>query len=204
MLAVARASRSTLSRRAAARCCAWRRWAYLTGALDLTAGDMGTGGRRSCGWKRPRGSGASAAADVARESADADARLENSIPLRMTLMGVMRRLRPKVLILPYWEARHPDHYVTSTLGFEAAFSVGHPQDGRSLGRAAPPAQGGVRIDVRQRDAFVRGGHALFDRRMESLFAYDSQYAEVEKGAKLFPKKDEIMTGSARLRGSTAI
>jgi hypothetical protein len=31
----------------------------------------------------------------------------------------------------------------------------------------------------------------FDRRMESLFAYESQYGEVETGTNLFPKKDEI-------------
>jgi hypothetical protein len=32
----------------------------------------------------------------------------------------------------------------------------------------------------------------FDRRMESLFAYESQYAERQDGAALFPNKNEIV------------
>jgi len=29
-----------------------------------------------------------------------------------------------VLILPYWEGRHPDHYTASVLGYEASFLAG--------------------------------------------------------------------------------
>ncbi len=39
-----------------------------------------------------------------------DARLENNIGARMTLAVKIRELQPRVVILPYWEARHPDHY----------------------------------------------------------------------------------------------
>jgi N-acetylglucosamine malate deacetylase 1 len=53
-----------------------------------------------------------------------DARLENTLSARMTLAVKIRELRPRVVILPYWEGRHPDHYRASELGYEACFLAG--------------------------------------------------------------------------------
>src|SRR6202051_2490953 len=95
-----------------------------TGILDLTQGEMGT-----------RGS----AEDRAREAADAakilgagwrraldipDGRVENTWENRLKVASVMRETRPRVVILPYWKGRHPDHYTTSVLGYEACFLAG--------------------------------------------------------------------------------
>ena len=165
---------------------------YVTGALDLTAGDMGTRGNPELRMQEARKAAALLRLSFRENLQMPDARLENTIPLRMTLMGVVRRLKPKVVILPYWEARHPDHYVTSHLGIEACFLSGlakmddlsAPHRPRkvvyaSLYSTAPPS-------------FVVDITPYFDRRMESLFAYESQYGESQEGAGLFPKKDEII------------
>jgi len=97
---------------------------YRTGILDLTQGEMGT-----------RGS----AEDRAREAAEAarilkvswrhaldipDGRVENTWENRLKVVRLLREQRPRVLILPYWEGRHPDHYTASILGYEAAFISG--------------------------------------------------------------------------------
>src|ERR1700675_2989305 len=97
---------------------------YRTGILDLTQGEMGT-----------RGS----AEDRAREAAEAakilnvawrqaldipDGRVENTWENRLKVVRVIREQRPRVMILPYWEGRHPDHYTASILGYEAAFLSG--------------------------------------------------------------------------------
>jgi LmbE family N-acetylglucosaminyl deacetylase len=97
---------------------------HRTGILDLTQGEMGT-----------RGS----AEDRAREAADAakilgtswrgaldipDGRVENTWENRLKVVRVLRELRPRVVILPYWKGRHPDHYTASVLGYEACFLAG--------------------------------------------------------------------------------
>src|SRR6185503_2204098 len=97
---------------------------YRTGILDLTAGDMGTRGT-----PEQRLSEAAEAARVMlvgrRENLHfPDARLENTISARMTLALKIREFRPRVVILPYWQGRHPDHYRTAELGFEACFLSG--------------------------------------------------------------------------------
>ena len=37
---------------------------------------------------------------------------------------MIRETRPRVIILPYWKGRHPDHYTASVLGYEACFLAG--------------------------------------------------------------------------------
>jgi LmbE family N-acetylglucosaminyl deacetylase len=95
-----------------------------TGILDLTQGEMGTRGT---------------AEDRAREAADAakilgvswrraldipDGRVENTWENRLKVASVIRETRPRVVILPYWKGRHPDHYTASVLGYEACFLAG--------------------------------------------------------------------------------
>src|SRR5258708_14497745 len=105
-----------------------------TGILDLTQGEMGTRGT---------------ADDRAREAAEAakilkvsfrqaldipDGRVENTWENRLKIAQVIRQQRPRVVILPYWQGRHPDHYPTSTLVYEAVFIAGLNQLGTTQAR----------------------------------------------------------------------
>src|SRR5881394_3390623 len=97
---------------------------HRTGILDLTRGEMGTRGTAE---ERAR-----EAADAAkilqvswREALDIpDGRVENTWENRLKVAGIIRQTRPRVVILPYWEGRHPDHYTASKLGYEACFLGG--------------------------------------------------------------------------------
>src|ERR1700754_1895917 len=95
-----------------------------TGILDLTRGESGTRGTAA-----DREAEANAAARILnvahREALDLpDGNVENTLANRLKLAAVLRRLRPRVVILPYWQGRHPDHYTSATLGYEACFVSG--------------------------------------------------------------------------------
>lgn len=97
---------------------------YRTGILDLTQGEMGTRGSAE-----DRAREAAAAAKILgtswREALDIpDGRVENTWDNRLKVVRVLRERRPRVLILPYWKGRHPDHYTASVLGYEACFLSG--------------------------------------------------------------------------------
>jgi bacillithiol biosynthesis deacetylase BshB1 len=100
---------------------------YKTGILDLTAGEMGTRGT-----PETRAKEAAKAAKLLQVKwrgtlgvPDSDVQATRQHKLR--LAAVIRQLRPKTVILPYWEARHPDHYHASTLGYEGCFLAGLKQ-----------------------------------------------------------------------------
>jgi LmbE family N-acetylglucosaminyl deacetylase len=97
---------------------------HRTGILDLTRGEMGTRGTAE-----DRACEATEAARILqvswREALDIpDGRVENTWQNRLKVARVIRQTRPRVVILPYWEGRHPDHYTASKLGYEACFLAG--------------------------------------------------------------------------------
>src|ERR1041385_4785521 len=97
---------------------------YRTAILDLTRGEIGTRGTAE-----DREQEAKNAAEILqvswRDALDIpDGRVENTWENRLKVARVIREQRPRVVILPYWLGRHPDHYTCSTLGYEACFLAG--------------------------------------------------------------------------------
>ncbi|HYP13314.1 MAG TPA: bacillithiol biosynthesis deacetylase BshB1 [Bryobacteraceae bacterium] len=177
---------------------------YVTGAIDLTAGEMGSRGSPELRLEE-----AGAAASVLRLSDRfnmrfPDTKLLNWAEFRGRLALEVRRLRPRVVILPYWEGRHPDHYHASQIGFEACFLSGL----KKLDPATEPHRPFKVIYsssyANVTPSFVVDISAYFDRRMESLFCYRSQYDAQETASELFPDQAEIrdrMAGIARFYGN---
>ena len=97
---------------------------YKTGILDLTAGEMGTRGG-----PETRAKEAARAARILKVSYRGtlgvpDSDVQPSRHHKLALAKKIRELRPHTVILPYWQARHPDHYHASTLGYEGCFLAG--------------------------------------------------------------------------------
>ena len=164
---------------------------YRTGALDLTAGDMGTRGTPE---QRVLESETAAGHMLLSWRGNLhfpDARLENTISARMTLAVKIRELKPRVVIIPYWQARHPDHYRCSEMAFEACFLAGL----KKLDEYSEPHRpqkilySSLYADVKP--SFIVDISAQFERRMTALLSYVSQYGETTEGGTLFPSEQEI-------------
>jgi len=164
---------------------------YRTGVLDLTAGDMGTRGTPEQRIAESDTAGKHMLLKWRGNLHMPDARLENTITARMTLAVKVRELQPRVVILPYWEARHPDHYRASEIGFEACFLSGL----RKLDEYSVPHRpfkilySSVYAEVKP--SFIVDISAQFERRMTALLSYTSQYGEAIEGGALFPNEQEI-------------
>jgi bacillithiol biosynthesis deacetylase BshB1 len=177
---------------------------YRTGIIDLTAGDMGTRGSPEV-----RVSESADAAKILKASHREnlhfpDARLENSLAGRMTLAQRIRELRPRTVILPYWEGRHPDHYRTAELGYEACFLAGLRKIDPYTEPYRPYKIVYSSLYANVPPSFVVDVTPQFERRMASLLAYRSQYGEVSEGSALFPDEPEIrdrLAATARFYGN---
>lgn len=162
-----------------------------TGILDLTQGEAGTRGSAA-----ERAAEAEAAGRILgvrrRQALDLpDGRVENTYENRLKIVRVLRQLRPRVVILPYWQARHPDHSTSATLGYEACFLSGLAR----VETDAPPCRpykviyASLYADVRP--SFVVDITPFMEQRYQSLMAYRSQYANTAQGAGLFVPEEEI-------------
>ena len=164
---------------------------WVTGILDLTRGEAGTRGTAS-----ERESEASHAAQILhvahREALDLpDGSIQNTLQNRLKIAEVLRRLRPRVVILPYWQGRHPDHYTAATLGYEACFAAGLTKlDLPGLPhRPFKILYASLYADVRPTLVVDISDH--IERRLQSLLAYRSQYAAQPLGGDLFVAEEEI-------------
>jgi N-acetylglucosamine malate deacetylase 1 len=180
-----------------------------TGILDLTRGEMGTRGTAEDRAKEADGAAKILGVSWRGALDIPDGRVENTWENRLKVAAVIRETRPRVVILPYWKGRHPDHYTASILGYEACFLAG-------LAKLAVSDQGSV---VRKNDAaseesraphrpfkivyatlyydvrptFVVDISEQFEAKFSSILAYKSQFSDQEAGKELFPAHDEIRT-----------
>ena len=162
-----------------------------TAILDLTQGEAGT-----------RGS----AEDRAREAAEAacllgvgwrqaldlpDGAVENTLENRIKIVRILRQLRPRVVILPYWQARHPDHATVAALGYEACFLSGLAKvdTGTTPHRPFKIVYASLYADVRP--SFIVDITPFIEQRHAALMAYRSQYANQAAGSGLFVPEEEI-------------
>ena len=166
---------------------------WRTGILDLTRGESGTRGTAA-----EREAEANEAARIlkvsVREALDLpDGNVQNTLENRIKIADVLRRLRPRVVILPYWEGRHPDHYTTATLGYEACFVSGLAKVATAFSSAPHRPfkilYASLYADVRPTFAVDITPH--IETRFQSLMAYRSQYATHPQGGGLFVPEDEI-------------
>ncbi len=162
-----------------------------TAILDLTRGEAGTRGSAE-----ERAAEAGQAAQILgvgwREALDIpDGRVENTWENRLKIVEVLRRVRPHVAILPYWTGRHPDHYNSATLGYEACFLSGlaRIETGTAPHRPFKIVYASLYADVRP--SFVVDITAFIEDRHRALMAYQSQYADQVTGSGLFVPEEEI-------------
>ena len=164
---------------------------YRTGVLDLTAGDMGSRGTPDLRIQESQAAAAHLFLTWRQNLRWPDARLENNIAARMTLAGVIRRIRPRTVILPYWAGRHPDHYRASEIGYEACFLAGLQRLEEDVPPHRPFKVLYSSLYANVTPSFVVDISSQFERRMAALFSYISQYGDSETASELFPPHAEI-------------
>ena len=149
---------------------------HQVGILDLTRGEMGSRGTADIR-AREADCAAQALGLHQRENLDLpDSDVQPTRESKLKLATRLRALRPRTVILPYWEARHPDHYHASKLAYEACFLAGLkqlPLDGEPFRpfkilyatMYAETARPSLVVDISQ----------FFDQRMKAIRCYQSQF-----------------------------
>ena len=165
---------------------------YKVGVLDLTAGESGTRGNAAL-----RDREAAKASKVMRLAHREnlglpDAGLENVREYKLKIAQKIRDLRPRTVILPYWEGRHPDHYTTGRIGYEACFLAGlakQPLEGRPH-RPHKIIYATLYVPS-LRPTFVVDITAQFERKLKAILCYASQFSAQKDMQNLFPSGSDL-------------
>jgi len=168
---------------------------HRVGILDLTQGEMGT-----------RGDAATRAAEAERAAKTLgvalrlnagmrDAHLENNEASRKTVVEIIRRMRPRVVILPFSVGRHPDHRIASELGRDACYLAGlakyEPGKG---GEAHRPYKLLYALAYREdpvKPTFVVDISDAFETKMDAIRCYASQFTGAKAAGEIHPTGQDL-------------
>ncbi len=162
-----------------------------TAILDLTQGEAGTRGTAQDRAREAEEAARILGVGWRRALALPDGAIADTLENRVEIVRVLRLLRPRVVILPYWQARHPDHAIVAALGYQACFLSGL----RKIDTGAEPHRpfkivyAGLYADVRP--SFIVDITPFIEQRHQALMAYRSQYANQRAGSGLFVAEEEI-------------
>jgi bacillithiol biosynthesis deacetylase BshB1 len=165
---------------------------YRVGILDLSAGESGT--RGNVGLRAQESTRAARMMGLAhRENLHLpDAAIEEVREYKLKIAQKIRELRPRTVILPYWEGRHPDHYATGRIGYEACFLAGLAKvllEGR-------PHRPHKIIYATQyvpslRPTFVVDITAQLEKKLKAILCYRSQFSPRRDMQNLFPAQADL-------------
>jgi LmbE family N-acetylglucosaminyl deacetylase len=122
-----------------------------------------------------------------------DAAIVNDPATREKLARVIRRLRPKIVIAPALQGRHPDHIASAQLVRDACFLSG-------LGKLAPdtakhrPLKILHSLAYRQdflRPTFVVDVSEDFERKLAAIRCYASQFEGLTQAGEVYPNGEPL-------------
>jgi bacillithiol biosynthesis deacetylase BshB1 len=165
-----------------------------TAIIDLTAGEAGTRGSAEV-----RAREAERAAEIlgvsARENLGLpDAALVNTPETRAKVAVVIRRFRPRVVIAPAAYGRHPDHRVAAELIRDASFVAGlaKVEPGVAAHRPFKVIHALTYREDVVKPTFVVDISDVFERKLEAIQCYASQFEGVKQAGEVYPNGDPLL------------
>jgi bacillithiol biosynthesis deacetylase BshB1 len=172
---------------------------YRVGLLDLTAGESGTRGNAALR-EREADQASKVMGIVHRDNLHMpDAGIEHQREYKLQIAQKIRDLRPRTVILPYWKGRHPDHYTTGQIGYEACFFAGLAKLALK-GKPYRPHKiiySSLYVPA-LRPSFVVDITAQFEKKLKAILAYSSQFSAQKDMQNLFPSRRDLRERVASL------
>jgi len=176
---------------------------YRTGILDLTRGEMGTAGSADLRGEEAEAAAAVLGVTARRNAGFPDAGLENTPAARAHVAAFIRAFRPRVVILPFMEGRHPDHRVASQLGYDASFLAGLSKL-PIPGEPHRPVKILYALTYREnavKPTFVVDITDHVETKMRAIACYESQFGGRTWGGEVFPGGERPLYDQVRMHAA---
>ncbi len=164
---------------------------YAVGILDLTAGESGSRGDADSRADEAECAGQVMGIKYRHNLELPDAGLYDTQENALKVAEVIRRTKPELVILPYWEQRHPDHSTASQIGYRGCFlaGLGKMPIGGEPYRPRKIIYSSSFHDVPP--TFVVDISEQFQRKCEAVACYKTQFEEKPDQREVYPPARNI-------------
>jgi N-acetylglucosamine malate deacetylase 1 len=168
---------------------------HRVGILDLTEGEMGTRGDAATRATEAERAAKTLGVALRCNAGMRDAHLTNDETSRERVVELIRRTKPKVVILPFPVGRHPDHRVASELSRDACYLAGLAKYAPGKGgQAHRPYKLLYALAYREdpvKPTFVVDISDVFETKMEAIRCYTSQFAGAKAAGEIHPTGQDL-------------
>jgi bacillithiol biosynthesis deacetylase BshB1 len=166
---------------------------HRVGIVDLTQGESGTRGDAATRGAEAARATAALGVHVRLNAGMSDAHLANDETSRGKVVELIRRTKPKAVILPYPVGRHPDHRIASELGRDACYLAGLAKYG-GAGEPHRPFKVLYALAYREdpvKPTFVVDISDSFEAKMQAIRCYASQFDGAKAAGEIFPTGQDL-------------
>ena len=164
---------------------------YRTGIVDVTRGELGTRGTPEGRLEEAAAAAAVLGLSFRRNLGLPDGEIRNTKEAQMPIVRAVRATRPAIVLLNAPDDRHPDHGDAARLGADALFASGLARletvgdDGRPQAPWRPSHVLHYMNTLEFEPTFVVDVSSVWERRLEALRAFASQFDATDGGPETF-------------------
>jgi len=154
-------------------------------AVDLTQGDRGTRGTPQKRLEEANKSLKIMGLDIRENLKIPDTNIQKNEENKLKVINIIRKYRPDVIFLPYWDDKHPDHLHSSYLISEASFYSGLKNIKTDYESFRPIYNVYFMCHYTFQPTFIVDISDIFQIKLKAIKAYKSQFKDDKK--KISPK-----------------
>ena len=154
---------------------------YRTGIIDITLGELSTNGDLETRAKETLEASKILKLDLRENLKLEDANIKNDYESRLKVIGAIRKYRPKMVLIPYFTDRHPDHENSYKLLKDAIFISGLPKFENGMDFYSPKIVLNYMLHHEFKPSFIIDISSYYEDKFRAVAAYKSQfYSDVRK------------------------
>jgi N-acetylglucosamine malate deacetylase 1 len=164
-----------------------------TGILDLAAGELASRGTPELRAREAAQAAKVMGVTVRENMGFPDGGIQNTPDARAKVAVVIRRLKPQIVITHSLHGRHPDHPIVAQLVRDACFVAGL----KKVEPTVPPHRPRKVIHAlsfredNQKPTFVVDISAAFEKKLEAIGCYESQFGEAVQAGEVYPNGEPL-------------
>jgi len=153
---------------------------YKTGIIDLTMGELSSNGDINTRKKETKNASNLLKLDIRENLKLKDGNIENDADSKEKVVNVIRKYRPKLVLIPYFIDRHPDHENSYKLLKDSIFLSGLLKYKTPFNHYRPDIVINYMLHFEFKPTFIVDISDVFDQKVKVISAYKSQFYSNEE------------------------
>jgi len=164
---------------------------FKVGIIDLTAGEMGSLGSKELRLKESHMASKILGVEIRQNLGFPDAYLpfEDKREIILKIANKIREFKPKIVLVPFWEDRHPDHKATSLLVTKACHFAKLKKVKLEYPEHTVKHLVYYELNGQSPFTFIMDVSKEFQKKKEAILSYKSQFKKFSKEYLPFPVEE---------------